>query len=232
MEGSGEFFAPLLQFLGASINTQVIPFPQDNVLTYEQLTDFVKKQVPLHTPYVLLGESFSGPIAVSIAAPKPPNLIGLILVGTFIRSPLPLPPSLWNTVCRLPPSWLPFRFVAWFLLNGYGTRELLSQLYTVLSGIPDRVMQERLRSILEVDVSKEATAINVPMLYIRASQDKIVPRSASELILSFQPAMQIAEMNGPHFILQIQPKTATGIILRFIQGLIDGENRLRIIPIN
>lgn len=221
MEGSGEFFTPLLHFLDASINTQVISFPQDKSFTYAQLTDFVNKQLPKNTPYVLLGESFSGPIAINIAAAKPRNLIGLILVCTFIRSPIPIPSGLWNTVCRLPPSWLPFRIIAWFLLNGYATLELVTQLYSVLSGIPDRVMQERLRAILTVDVSPELAEINIPMLYVRASKDKIVPKTASELILALQPETQLVDINGPHFILQTQPKTAAECILKFVKGLIN-----------
>jgi pimeloyl-ACP methyl ester carboxylesterase len=219
MEGSGEFFKPLINALGTSVNTQVISYPQNKALNYLQLTEFVKNLLPKNLPYIVLGESFSGPIAINIAAEKPPNLQALILVGTFVRSPVPIPKIFRKLVCLLPASWIPLTVIARYLLGDYATPNLLAQLNEILPSIPDNVYRGRLLSILNVNVSQALSDINVPILYIRATQDKIVPETSRELIVSIQPNTKIADIEGPHFILQTQPETSSALILRFLLAL-------------
>lgn len=219
MEGSGEFFTALINALGASIKTQVIAYPQENALSYSQLTGFVEKRLPKDAPYVLLGESFSGPIAINIAAAKPPNLQALILVCTFIRSPIPIPQFLRNIVCSIPASWIPFSIISRFLLGNHATPEISSRLKKILGGIPNHVFRERLLAILTVDASPALANIHTPILYLRATQDLIVPKTALELIMAQRPSVATADIAGPHFILQTQPTAAADLILGFIKVL-------------
>lgn len=219
MEGSGEFFSPLTEALDSSIATQIVTFPQDIALNYTQLTELVKEELPKDAPYVVLGESFSGPIAVNIAASNPANLKALILVCTFVRSPIPIPKALRKLVSLFPASWAPLTLIAHFLLGKHDTQDRQAHLGKVLSQVTNRVFQERLLSILNVDVSQKLPEISVPLLYLRATQDKIVPQKASQLIVSQQPNAVIADIEGPHFLLQTQPDAAALRILAFLQGL-------------
>jgi pimeloyl-ACP methyl ester carboxylesterase len=219
LEGSGEFFSPLINALGASVKTQVLSYPQEQALNYSQLTELVEKSLPENSPYIVLGESFSGPIAVNIAATQPPNLKALILVGTFVLSPVSIPKMLRGLACSFPASWLPFNLITRFLLANHKKPDILSRLKEILSGIPDTVFRERLLSILNVDVCQALVNINVPILYIRATQDKIVPKTASELIVSLQPNTKIIEIDGPHFILQTQPEQSAIQIHKFLKNL-------------
>ncbi|UUZ51553.1 alpha/beta hydrolase [Massilia sp. B-10] len=50
----------------------------------------MRSRLPPAEPYFLLGESFSGPVAIALAAERPPMLLGLILSCTFARNPLPI----------------------------------------------------------------------------------------------------------------------------------------------
>src|SRR5687768_1455482 len=89
MDGTGLLFADFVAALGAQVETQVLRYPPDEILGYAELEARVRAALPTDRPLVLLGESFSGPIAISIAATPPPNLRGLILCCTFARFPLP-----------------------------------------------------------------------------------------------------------------------------------------------
>jgi pimeloyl-ACP methyl ester carboxylesterase len=54
----------------------------------------VKWEVPAGEDYVLLAESFSGPVAIEIAAIHPTNLKALVLSATFVFKPSLFPSSL------------------------------------------------------------------------------------------------------------------------------------------
>ena len=83
LDGTGKLFANFLAVLPPTIEARVIDYPTDEPLTYEQLELRVRAALPSDRPFVLLGESFGGPIAIRIAASPPPGLAGLILCGTF-----------------------------------------------------------------------------------------------------------------------------------------------------
>lgn len=88
MDGSGALFAPLVAAFRGRVRTQVIAYPSGQALGYEELAAFVRPLLPAG-PYFLLGESFSGPVAIALAASAPPGLAGLILSCTFARNPSP-----------------------------------------------------------------------------------------------------------------------------------------------
>jgi hypothetical protein len=58
------------------------------VLDHE-LEPLVRAALPARCRYVLLGESFSEPLAIRIAAHPPPGLVGLALCVTFASNPYP-----------------------------------------------------------------------------------------------------------------------------------------------
>src|SRR4051812_16660002 len=88
MDGTGELFAPLLRALGNSIETTVLRYPTDEPLGYSELLPRVRAALPASGPFVLLGESFSGPLAIMIAAEAPAGLRGVILSASFASNPI------------------------------------------------------------------------------------------------------------------------------------------------
>jgi pimeloyl-[acyl-carrier protein] methyl ester esterase len=89
LDGTGNFFAPVIDALGSNVQTQIVRYPLSDASDYVTCENIARAALPIDRPYVLLGESFSGPIAVSIAATAPPRLAGLILCSTFVRNPQP-----------------------------------------------------------------------------------------------------------------------------------------------
>lgn len=95
MDGTGRLFAPLLSRLDESLEPVVIAYPEHEQLDYGQLHQFVRARLPEGEPFVLLGESFSGPVALTLAAAAPAGLCGLILCATFMRNPMPVLGAAW-----------------------------------------------------------------------------------------------------------------------------------------
>jgi pimeloyl-[acyl-carrier protein] methyl ester esterase len=61
--------------------------------------------------------------------------------------------------------------------------------------------------------------INVPILYLRASRDRIVPSRASVIQSRSAPAMRIIEIDGPHFLLLAKPAEAAAQVKKFMREL-------------
>jgi len=87
MDGSGVLLTGLVHRLSQHRPVRVISYPNSEPLTYDELTTFVIERTP-DSRFVILGESFSGPIAIEVAATEP-RVAGLILASSFARHPLP-----------------------------------------------------------------------------------------------------------------------------------------------
>src|SRR5215471_17973322 len=90
MDGTTAPRADFVAALGPRIEPHLVAYPSDPALGYMELEALVRASLPADRPYLLLGESFSGPIAISIAASRPSHLVGLILCVTFAYNPLPV----------------------------------------------------------------------------------------------------------------------------------------------
>ena len=112
-------------------SVEVVPYPPDRPLGYAELEVISRAAFP-EKPFVLLGESFSGPVALSIAADPPANLRGLVLSTTFATAPVPFlrtfAPLLHAVPFPLPPSML----LSWWLFGRWATPALEAALRDAL----------------------------------------------------------------------------------------------------
>ena len=74
LNGTGMLFLPLLAQLPSYDTPRVVSFPGDVMLGYGQLLRRVFHALPSAGPFVVLGESFSGPLALMAAAQAPAGL--------------------------------------------------------------------------------------------------------------------------------------------------------------
>jgi pimeloyl-ACP methyl ester carboxylesterase len=89
MDGTGRLFGPLLRILPPGLEAAVVAYPADRPCGYAELLPLVEAAVPDGGEFLILGESFSGPLASLLAARRPRRLRGVILCASFARSPLP-----------------------------------------------------------------------------------------------------------------------------------------------
>src|ERR1700761_2625283 len=90
LDGTGDFFRPLVETLDGSIPTRIVRYPVDGCYDYDTCRELVRRELPVNGSYVVLGESFSGPLAIELAAESPPGLAGVILSSSFVANPRPL----------------------------------------------------------------------------------------------------------------------------------------------
>lgn len=217
MDGTGELFAPFTAALGRRFKVRVVGYPQDQALEYPALEKLVRAALPTDEDYVLLAESFSGPVAISIAAAHPRHLKGLVLCATFVRNPRPLTAPLRLMLNHLPLNAIPAHLSTPVLLGHFATDELTAALRHTLAPLSNAVLRARLHAVLVVDVSAKMERVKVPVLYVRATHDRVVPHSASTHIALLCPHAQFVELDAPHFVLQAAPKEAAEAVTKFVR---------------
>jgi pimeloyl-ACP methyl ester carboxylesterase len=217
MDGTGDMFKPLVTALGSDYKTRLVRYPNASV-GYAALTAVARRWLPTQSPYVVLGESFSGPIAISLAATQPPGLAGVILCGTFARNPRPwLLSALYPLLSVLPETTLPLALLNYMLLGTHATKHLRSMLALAVSQLSGRALQARLRAVRSIDVRSKLPEVRVPLLYLLAEQDRVVPQSALQAMLQIRPDMRVVVVSAPHMLLQTAPRTAANAIIAFLR---------------
>jgi pimeloyl-[acyl-carrier protein] methyl ester esterase len=122
MDGTAVLLTEFAASFGQGVNVISVSYPTDRVLGYAELTQIARESLSPDEPFVLLGESFSGPIAISLAASAPPGLLGLVLCCTFARSPLRLSSVVRQVLRMLPACAIPQSLLGFFCWGGFHPR--------------------------------------------------------------------------------------------------------------
>jgi pimeloyl-ACP methyl ester carboxylesterase len=196
----------------------VISYPGNVPLGYEELEMRVRAALP-GSPFVLLAESFSGPIAIRIAADPPADLVALVLCGTFAKNPYPLlgwarPLAAWLPLKSLP------RWIRSPLMWGSMTASRAPvQAERAISGVSGQVVRRRVAALLGVDATAALERVRLPVLVLYAPGDRIVPFSATRLMVSHLPAAKVVAVEGPHLLLQTRAAPCAVEVAAFVRAL-------------
>lgn len=216
LDGTGILYQQFAQQLAPEYELQIIAYPLDQSLGYAQLLDFIRPLLPQH-PFVLVAESFSGPLGILLAAEKPAHLAALVLCCTFGRNPLPAIKGLASAVDKLPWNELIHHWTALWLQGRYASAELSALLEKALTMVAEPVIKHRAKQVLQVDVLKEFAALTLPLMYLQAKQDRLIWAFNAKTLLQLQPDMQLIRLDAPHFLLQAVPEQAAAQLKYFIQ---------------
>ena len=219
LDGTGLIFEPLLTHLPAEISAQVVRYPVDRIMSFQEHVNFARKQLPKKKPFVLLAESFSGPVGLQLLAEPPSNLIGVVFVATFAHHPSPflldagrfLPQRL---LLKLFSTTLFSRF---FCLGG-ASKDAVNIFQEALESVKLKVLSQRLKILSELPPPPDTT-FSKPCLYLQASNDRLVPARAVTPLQKHLPQLYVEKIAGPHIILLAQPETGARLISDFIATL-------------
>jgi len=220
MHGTGELFSEFIRAMPEPKHIEALCYPTDGILSYRQLLGLVQTFVPEPDEFYLLAESFSTPLAIQFAATKPANLRGLILCAGFASSPV----RGWRRLfARLfAPLWFSVgvpNFGMNLLAGLNAPRALLAAVRRAISAVQPRVLAARTRAVLSCDTRPELRQIKVPILYLLAKQDRVVPASCLEEILRIRPDVKVVSIDAPHLLIQREPEHAALAVTEFINRL-------------
>jgi pimeloyl-ACP methyl ester carboxylesterase len=228
MDGTGRLFSEFMRALTDEFEITVVSYPTDACRTYSELKESVLSLLPKSDSYALLAESFSTPLAIQCASENPGNLKAVILCTCFSTSPL----RSWLRpfISLLAPIILRFKLpavaVRFFLIGRNAPETLLGAVRGAISCVRPWVFAARIRAILACDVRRELAEVRVPIFYLRATEDRLVPASCVEEILNIKPDTEVISIAGPHLLIQREPQQAAGAIANFLRQLKDLPNGL------
>ena len=217
MDGTGIMFEPFVQ-AAASFETRVVGYPAA-LTAYAECIAFARTQLPVDRPFLLLGESFSGPVAIALAAEHPEGLRGLVLSSTFARNPRPNLTWLAPLLRLLPPMRLPMPWLRRLLLGGQASESLNRLVGTMLPQVPTATLKHRLLAVGAVDFTALLAQIRVPVLALCASQDRLVPKAATAWVRAHRHQLDTVTLCGPHWLLQTRPEACAQAIQGFVDRL-------------
>lgn len=225
LDGTGHLFQFFLPALPPSLRPIVVSYSNQLFFDYDDLQNYVTGIMPRTERFVLLAESFSGPLALKIAASAPKNLIAVVLVATFVKNPLSQAASrffsaLGMLLFRLPRSR---KFIRKYLFNKDASENLVDTFLNTLQTVTPEILAHRLRLIKNVDVRQTLLRCSVPILYLHPAKDKIVTKNSVGEILKLRPEVKIISIDAPHMLLQCEPFIASEAISDFLGQAIAPE---------
>lgn len=217
MDGTGLMFEPFVRAL-RGLEPRVLRYPPE-LTSYSDCIAYARAQLPVDRPFLLLGESFSGPVAIALAAEHPPHLAGLVLCATFAKNPRPRLAWWAAPLLRLlPPMRLPRPLLRRLLLGGRAPESLIRLVDLMLPQVPTTTLKRRLLAVGEVDRTAQLAQVEVPVLALCASQDRLVPASASAWMQAHLPGLEIRVIQGPHWLLQTRTEEAMRALHDFLEA--------------
>jgi len=222
LEGSGTLFADLVSEFQPPLAVIVGRYPSQRFLSYDELISYVREIVPKESPFVLMAESFSTPLAVKFAATRLSNLAGLVLCAGFIMNPA----GNWTLLARVltrravlrisPPRW----FLEHFVFGDNASTALETSFREALRAADPGVLAARLRAVVNCDEREALARTEIPLMYIQAERDRLVPSKCFREIQRIRPdTLLVSVLGAPHLVLQREPRKCAEAVVQFIQGL-------------
>jgi pimeloyl-ACP methyl ester carboxylesterase len=163
---------------------------------YASLPDALKHPEP---DAVIAAESFGGPLGIRIAAAHP--VAKLVLIASFVKMPLWIPPGALVTAIHPPPA-LAIRAL---MLGVDAPEALVERVREVIGTVPREWLAARLNAVSDMDASDDFCAIRSPVVWLRAKDDHMLPEAATEYAVSLCPELEVHEIDGPHLLAQREP---------------------------
>ena len=218
LDGTGNLFAPLIPELPRTLNVITAAYPSARFMPYPELVSWLSELVPRDGPFAILGESYGSTVAVKFAATHPPNLTGVILCAGFISNPV----RKWGPLPKLLARPLFFRFrppdvLREYFTLGFGSPESLKlALRRAVRSANTEAFAKRARAAIDCDAREEIRQVKVPVLYLQASEDRLVGSDCLDEIKRLRPETISISIRAPHLLLQREPRAAAEAISRFL----------------
>lgn len=219
IDGGGRLFGPLLAAGPRAFAPEVVSYPLDRPLGYDDLVALVRERLP-RGRFVLLAESFSGPVAVRLAAERPAGLAALVLAATFLHRPLNplLHPARGLVGARLFGVPMPAAVIRHFMAGSDAPRAIVADVQAAVAAVSAEVMAHRAAEALRVDAREDFARLEAPVLWLAPSRDRLVRTDAYEEVLDLRPDAEVATIDAPHMVLQRCPHASLARIEEFLAG--------------
>ncbi len=215
LDGTGELFERVARLLAPHLDVKIVRYPQDPTLGYAGYVELVRNEIGSR-PVFLLGESFSGPVAVRVATQLKGQIRGVVLAATFVKNPWPS--WLIRRAARVDPETTPVGLRDRILMGTYGDAELVAKVDEIVRNLSRPVRAARLRAVADVDVRQDFARLDCPILVLHGRSDWLVRKSLMQRAVSDKGGARMIVIPGAHMLLQTRAEEAASEIVHFTKS--------------
>lgn len=213
-DGTGQMFSNLVRVLSAQFDCVSVSYPETGPQDYLSLTEQVIASLPESEDYIVLGESFAGPIVYQLVIRDLPRCKGAVFVATYLTNPRPLvlkfltalPAFLISLMISRP--WV-VKLVSLSRDADSGVAKAIAKNF---ASVKPTVIKQRLKTIAGAN-DQPRIDVAIPSFYIQADHDGLVlPKKLKEFRQRCQH-LTLRSAPGGHFVLQESPAECAKILL-------------------
>jgi pimeloyl-ACP methyl ester carboxylesterase len=197
--------------------------PLQEPWTLNHFRDYVLAQLPANQPFVLLGHSFGGQLAVRIAAEQPTNLKAMVLIGPAGIIDRTILKILKRTLFRLIAKT--GKFTSFFFskaATNYLENRARRMLYRTARATDyyqaSQLLRETMTQVIKDEVIEDLPQVKVPTLLIWGDRDRFTPvRNAAQFVTRLPSAQLKLLSNEGHRPYFTQSHQVAKIIINFLK---------------
>lgn len=201
LHGSRALFSSFVALAPAWASCLPLALPTIGGQSFDEITDLLLPELRPLEGFVLLGESFSGPIAARLSARLGQKVALLVLCNPVVEMSVRVPEGILASIAAS--AWMP----AWgasMALSG-GDMSVARAALDEVRALPKGILAQRLSAVYSATEEALASHLASPLLTILGTSDNLVSLSRSRAFFSRVPESTIAEIDGPHLIVQTRP---------------------------
>ena len=180
---------------------------KNKYMTYEQLAELAIRFLPVNEPYVIIAESYSGPVAALLAAHPVGDLQAIVFVSSFVSFPggrigqwiAPLLPL--RLFRQRAPAWI----LRWLLMDSATASELICEVQNAIARVSSDVLTRRLREALNANFAEILKDCTVRIVCLSPDAHRLLGTRALRYFVAPNPLIETVKIPGPHFLLQCAP---------------------------
>ena len=211
MNGSGQLFYRQVPRLSAAHRVATY-WLRDDAGSLDVLADDLRSIVERLAPserVIVIGESFGGAVALTFALTCPEQVDALVILNSFPH----FTPQFRLTLARVGLAILPWgamklvrRLTAWRLHSHHTHRVEMKRFLELTAGATKRGYLNRLGLLRHYDVRERLRALKVPVLFLAATEDHLVPSVAQARDMAARaPHSTLGLLDGHGHICLIAP---------------------------
>ncbi len=219
LDGTGDLFAPFVAQL-RGIETVVVRYPGDRYLDVAAQAERAVATLNGRSDLILLGESYSGRVAIEVSRRIPNAIRGFVFTASFLSNPAPLPAwtaaTLADALFRLP---LPDAAVRAMLAGGDAPDTLVHEVQAAVRSVAPEVFAARVRDVLRSTPPDPRGVPRVPTLYLAGRADRLVATRSVQDFRDLGLDVEVATLDAPHLLLQRAPEATGERLAAFLAAL-------------
>ena len=214
MDGTGQLFHRQVPLLARRYHVATYALREDAAgmdVLVDDLAGVIRAASPEGTPAVVVGESFGGTLALSLALARPGLVRRLVVLNSFpyfeprlrlhlairVLGTIPFPWQVMGVVRRL---------TAFRLHSRYTHRREIQRFLELTAGTTRRGYLARLRVLRDYDVRDRLHQITAPTLFLASDRDHLVPSvEQAHAMAARVPGARVHILTGHGHICLIAP---------------------------